>query len=120
MGSSLRRRRGSDLKPGWRPPARARAPAPLAQRRDRILYRVVDEYNGDTLTAKRARSSKRPLSLGELIEFFLAAWPLPEVLEMNELDREGRQINRYTLPLLKKTEDVGSPSVAETDTSLCG
>jgi hypothetical protein len=43
--------------------------------KDRIRYRVVDEYNGDTLSEKRARSSKRPLSLGELIDFFLAAWP---------------------------------------------
>jgi hypothetical protein len=59
--------------------------------KDRILYRVVDEYNGDTLSEKRTRSSKRPLTLGELIEFFLAAWPLQEVLEMNELDREGAQ-----------------------------
>jgi hypothetical protein len=59
--------------------------------KDRIFYRVVDEYDGDTLTEKRARSSKRPLSLGELVEFFLAAWPLQEVLEMNELDRHGAQ-----------------------------
>ena len=59
--------------------------------KDRIRYRVVDEYNGDTLSEKRARSSKRPLSLGELIAFFLAAWPLREVLEMNELDRDGAQ-----------------------------
>jgi hypothetical protein len=43
--------------------------------KDRNRYRVVDEYNGDTLSGKRARSSKRPLSLGELIELFLAAWP---------------------------------------------
>ena len=43
--------------------------------KDRIRYRVVDEYNGDTLSEKRTRSSKRPLSLGELIDFFLAAWP---------------------------------------------
>ena len=59
--------------------------------KDRIRYRVVDEYNGDTLSEKRTRSSKRPLSLGELIEFFLAAWPLQEVLEMNELDQDGAQ-----------------------------
>jgi hypothetical protein len=59
--------------------------------KDRIYYRVVDEYQGDTLTEKRTRSSKRPLSLGELIEFFLAAWPLREVLEGNELDRDGAQ-----------------------------
>jgi hypothetical protein len=31
------------------------------------------------------------LSVGELIDFFLAAWPLQEVLEMNELDRDGAQ-----------------------------
>ena len=73
------------------PPPRARASAPLVHGRDRIRYRVVDEYNGDTLSEKRTRSSKRPLSLGELIEFFLGAWPLQEVLEMNELDRDGAQ-----------------------------
>ena len=59
--------------------------------KDRTRYRVVDEYWGDTLSEKRTRSSKRPLSLGELIAFFLAAWPLREVLEMNELDRDGAQ-----------------------------
>jgi hypothetical protein len=59
--------------------------------KDRIRYRVVDEYNGDTLSEKRTRRSKRPLSLGELIEFLLGAWPLQEVLEMNELDRDGAQ-----------------------------
>ena len=59
--------------------------------KNRIYYRVVDEYNGDTLSEKRTRTSKRPLTLGELIEFFLGAWHLNEVLEMNELDREGAQ-----------------------------
>ena len=57
--------------------------------KNRIYYRVVDEYNGDTLSAKRTRTSKQPLTLAELVEFFLGAWPLNEVLEMNELDREG-------------------------------
>ena len=57
--------------------------------KNRIYYRVVDEYNGDTLSGKRTRSSKRPLTLDELVEFFLGAWPLRDVLEMNELDREG-------------------------------
>ena len=59
--------------------------------KNRLYYRVVDEYDGDTLTEKRTRSSKRPLALGELIDFFLGAWPLRDVLEMNELDREGAQ-----------------------------
>ena len=44
------------------PPPRARASAPLVHGRDRIRYRVVDEYNGDTLSEKRTRSSKRPSS----------------------------------------------------------
>jgi len=57
--------------------------------KSRIYYRVVDEYNGDTLSDKRTRTSKRPLTLAELVEFFLGAWPLKDVLEMNELDREG-------------------------------
>jgi hypothetical protein len=58
--------------------------------KDRIRYRIVDEYNGDTLTEKRTRSSKRPLSLGELI-VFLTAWPLQKVFEGNRLDRDGAQ-----------------------------
>lgn len=40
---------------------------------DRFLYRVVDEYGGDTLAQQRTRSSKRLLSLGKLIRFFLGA-----------------------------------------------
>jgi len=59
--------------------------------KSRIYYRVVDEYNGDTLSDKRTRTSRRPLTLAELVEFLLGAWPLNEVLEMNELDRQGAQ-----------------------------
>jgi hypothetical protein len=65
-------------------------------RKDRIFYRVVDEYGGDTLTHKRTRSSKRPLPLGELITFFIGAWSLKRVLQINRLDREGAQ--RFTRP----------------------
>jgi hypothetical protein len=50
----------------------------------RIRYRVVDEYEGDTLTGKTTRTSARPLTLGELTDFFLGAWNLLEVLEFNE------------------------------------
>ena len=49
----------------------------------RIHYRVVDEYGGDTLTDARERTSLEPLTLGELYDFFLDAWPLGDVLEMN-------------------------------------
>ena len=57
--------------------------------KNRIYYRVVDEYNGDTLSDKRIRTSKRPLTLAELVEFFLGAWSLKDVLEENDLDLEG-------------------------------
>jgi hypothetical protein len=56
--------------------------------KNRIYYRVVDEYEGDTLNEKRTRSSKQPLTLNELIEFFLGAWSLKDVLEGNNLDLE--------------------------------
>ena len=48
-----------------------------------IHYRVVDEYDGDTLTGDNERSSDKPLTLGELLEFFTATWPFMDVLEMN-------------------------------------
>ena len=48
-----------------------------------IRYRVVDEYGGSTLSGPSELESKQPLTLGELEEFFLGAWPLLEVLENN-------------------------------------
>jgi len=50
---------------------------------DVIRYRVVDEYGGDTLEGPSGTESTRPLTLGELADFFLTAWPLLDVLEMN-------------------------------------
>ena len=52
----------------------------------RIHYRVVDEYEGDTLTERRTRTSIRPLTLGQLESFFNGAWSIFEVLEMNFAD----------------------------------
>jgi hypothetical protein len=52
----------------------------------RIHYRVVDEYQGDTLSDRRTRTSARPLTLGELEAFFTGAWSIFEVLEMNFAD----------------------------------
>lgn len=60
-------------------------------RRDGALihYRVVDEYDGDTLTDSRERTSAEPLTLGKLEEFFTGAWSLLENLQMNfESDTE--------------------------------
>jgi len=48
-----------------------------------LHYRVVDEYDGDTLTGPCERTSDSPLTLSELIDFLDGAWPLMPVLEMN-------------------------------------
>ena len=53
------------------------------QNNGRILYRVVDEYEGDTLTGPSEMTSDKPLTLGEMADFFLGAWSLMDVLEMN-------------------------------------
>jgi hypothetical protein len=51
--------------------------------KNRIYYRVVDEYDGDTLSGRSTRTSARPLSLGELEAFFNGAWSIFDVLAMN-------------------------------------
>lgn len=54
---------------------------------NRIGYRVVDEYAGATLSGPDRRSSRQPLTLQALLEFFLGAWDLMAVLEMNFRER---------------------------------
>jgi hypothetical protein len=51
-----------------------------------IQYRVVDEYGGDTLQGPSEATTTAPMTLGEFADFFLTAWPLIEVLEMNYED----------------------------------
>jgi hypothetical protein len=48
-----------------------------------IRYRVVDEYDGDTLSGPSEMTSEKPLTLGEMADFFLDAWSLLDVLQMN-------------------------------------
>ena len=53
-----------------------------------IHYRVVDEYGGETLQGTAEARTDKPMTLGEFAGFFLGAWPLIDVLEMNfENDR---------------------------------
>ena len=51
--------------------------------KNRIYYRVVDEYEGQTMSQKTRRTSVRPLTLGELESFFNGAWPIFGVLAHN-------------------------------------
>ena len=55
-----------------------------------LHYRVVDEYGGETLQGTTEARTDKPMTLGEFADFFLAAWPLLDVLEMNfEDDLDG-------------------------------
>lgn len=60
-----------------------------------IAYRVVDEYGGDTLSGDNERASKLPLTLDELVNFLLGAWPLLDVLEMNYEDDLPRMLGFF-------------------------
>jgi len=53
---------------------------PLGQR---IHYRVVDEYSGDTLDGRGHRTSVKPLTLEQLTDFFLKSWNLLSGLDAN-------------------------------------
>jgi hypothetical protein len=52
----------------------------------RIHYRVVDEYHGETLEGKGTRTSSHPLSLVQLVDFFLESWNLIACLDCNFCD----------------------------------
>ncbi len=48
-----------------------------------IRYRVVDEFGGDTLQGPIETATTEPMTLGELYDFLLGAWPLMAVLDAN-------------------------------------
>ena len=52
----------------------------------RLRYRVVDEYEGMTLDGKGVRTSLRPLTLKQLVDFFLKTWNLMLCLDANFFD----------------------------------
>ena len=55
-----------------------------------IHYRVVDEYGGETLQGTTEIRTDKPMTLGEFADFFLGAWSLLDVLEINfEGDRDA-------------------------------
>lgn len=54
----------------------------------RIHYRVVDEYSGDTLDGRGHRTSLQPLTLQQLVDFFLKSWNLITCLDVN-FESEG-------------------------------
>jgi hypothetical protein len=57
---------------------------------------VVDEYEGDTLSGPSEMTSDRPLTLGDLTDFFLDAWSLVDVLKRNIEDDAGSALGFFT------------------------
>ena len=48
-----------------------------------IAFRVVDEYDGDTLDGEPNYLGTRPMALSEITEFFMDVWNLGAVLSAN-------------------------------------
>lgn len=63
--------------------------------RRRLYYRVVDEYEGETLVGRNQRSSIRPLTLGQLIEFLDGAWSVRDAVTMNEMACDVNRMRRF-------------------------
>lgn len=61
-----------------------------------VRYRVVDEYGGETLQGTAEARTDRPMTLGEFADFFLGAWPLIDVLEMNFEDDRAASLDFFT------------------------
>lgn len=55
-----------------------------------IEYSIVDEYNGDSLDGPSTYTSTEPLTLEELVNFFLTGWDLFAVLNANFEDDGNR------------------------------
>ena len=62
----------------------------------RIHYRVVDEYDGETLEEPTTRTSTKPLTMGEMIHFFTSAWNLMNCLEANFEDNVEEMLGFFT------------------------
>lgn len=63
--------------------------------KNRIRYRVVDEYGGETLSGRNARTSLRPLTLGQLIDFLDGAWSIREVVTGNEMECDVGEMRSF-------------------------
>ena len=51
--------------------------------KNRIYYRMVDEYGSDSFRGRSTRTSTRPLTLRAMVSFFNGAWSIFNVLEAN-------------------------------------
>jgi hypothetical protein len=74
-----------------------------------IHYRVVDEYDGNTLSNNTVCTSVKPLTLGELEAFFNGAWPLFSVLNKNfkHMDYDLDSMLNFVMPNSEFYPDFG-------------
>ncbi|MCG7980278.1 MAG: hypothetical protein N0E58_19380 [Candidatus Thiodiazotropha endolucinida] len=75
-----------------------------------IHYRVVDEYDDDTLSNKTECTSSKPLTLGELEAFLNGAWTLFDVLDMNfqHVDYDLDSMLDFVMPSSEFYPDFGT------------
>lgn len=62
----------------------------------RIFYRMADEYQGNTLNKPTTRTSIKPITMGEMIVFFLKSWNLFECLDFNYEDDTKGKLDFFT------------------------
>jgi hypothetical protein len=53
---------------------------------NQLHYRIVDEYNGDTIEGPKELTSNEPLTLNELMNFFIKGWDIFCFLDANFSD----------------------------------
>lgn len=61
----------------------------------RIYYRVVDEYEGETLSGTAKRTSVRPLTLGQLIGLLEGAYSIWDTVYMNEMNCDAERMKWF-------------------------
>lgn len=61
----------------------------------RIYYRVVDEYEGETLSGTAKRTSVLPLTLGQLIRFLEGAYSIKDTVYMNEMNCDAERMKWF-------------------------
>jgi len=62
----------------------------------RISYRMADEYEGNTLNKPTTRTSIKPMTMGEMVVFFMKSWNLFECLDFNYEDDTKGKLDFFT------------------------
>ncbi len=76
---------------------------------NRIHYRAVDEYGGDTLQGTTEARTDTPMRLGDFADFLLRASLLLDFLQMNFENDLDRNLDLFTAPQVPSSTPTYSP-----------